>query len=81
MIRAVVVLAVFLIGLSFAYAIQILPECKKMLDPIGCTCALQNGGFMEAPARGGGRNWWSKRNRHGAPNEAFVRCNMRERGR
>ena len=81
MIKTIVVLAgIILIGISFADAIQIAPECAKMQDPIGCSCALQNGGFIENPARGGGRNWWSKRRSTDPINEAFVKCNLRERG-
>ena len=80
MTRAILISAALLIGLSYAYAIQILPECQRIRDPIGCTCALQNGGFIEAPARGGGRNWWSKRHKKDPVNQAFVECNMRARG-
>jgi hypothetical protein len=69
----------FILVTTAAYAIQIAPECKKMKDPIGCTCAVQNGGGVE-PQRGGGMRWFSKRSSKQPTNEAFVKCNMRARG-
>jgi len=64
---------------AVAGAIQIAPECKQMKDPIGCTCAVQNGGVVKMRP-GGGVRWVSKLNGNAATNEAFVRCNMRVRG-
>ena len=65
---------------SMADAIQIAPECQKMKDPIGCTCAVQNGGGVE-PRKGGGERWYSKRGgTRTATNEAFVQCNIKARG-
>ena len=59
-----------------ADALGIRPECAKMRDPVGCTCALDNGGGITL----GGR-WYSVRGRHvrngGAPNQAFIECNKR----
>jgi hypothetical protein len=80
MLKTIVVLAGILVGVSFANAIQIPPECKGFPDQIGCACALQNGGFIREGARGGGRHWWSKHSTTGPANEGFVNCNKRERG-
>jgi hypothetical protein len=81
MLRTIVVLAGILVGVSFANAIQIPPECKGFPDQIGCACALQNGGFIEERnVATGGRHWWSKHSKTGPANEAFVNCNKRERG-
>ena len=63
-----------------ADAFQIAPECKKFNDPIGCTCAIQNGGSITVQ-KGGGERWYSKRGgSRTATNEAFVQCNIRARG-
>jgi hypothetical protein len=51
-----------------------------MKDPIGCTCAVQNGGAV-AMRPGGGERWFSKRHKRAPTNEAFVQCNIRARGR
>jgi hypothetical protein len=65
---------------SAAVAIQIAPECQKMKDPIGCTCAIQNGGGI-TPRAGGGERWFSKRGgSRTATNEAFVQCVAKARG-
>jgi hypothetical protein len=61
-----------------ADAIQIAPECKGMKDPIGCTCAVQNGGAVTVQKGGGKR--WSSRSDRAATNEAFVQCNIKARG-
>ena len=64
---------------SIANAFQISPECKTMRDPIGCTCALENGGTIKSQA-GGNKRWVSKLRKSGATNEAFVQCQIRARG-
>jgi hypothetical protein len=67
---------------SVADAIQVAPECQKMKDPVGCTCAIQNGGGI-AVRKGGGERWYSKRDGYRgrtATNEAFVQCNIKARG-
>src|SRR5690348_984232 len=65
-------LTCFLIGPTLASAEQIRPECAKMLDKIGCTCALNNGGGIN-----NGR-WYSVRGRGthngGLPNQAFIKA-------
>jgi hypothetical protein len=68
-----------MISTSVADAIQIAPECKGMQDPIGCTCAVQNGGAIRARA-GGGQRWVSKAHGGAGTNEAFVQCNIKARG-
>ena len=35
------------------------PQCSKARDKIGCTCAVQNGGFVDPNTHW----WWSKRTR------------------
>ena len=61
-----------------AYAFEIAQECKKLRDPIGCTCAIQNGGRIQPV--GHYYTWVSKLHGGGATNEAFVQCNIRARG-
>lgn len=49
-------------------------RCRAMRDPVGCRCALQNGGSISAD----GRRWYSTSGGPSAPtNEAFVRCQIR----
>ena len=67
-----------LIATSTASAFDISPECKKMRDPIGCTCALQNGGTIRD--EGGRKRWVSKLRKSGSTNDAFVQCQVRARG-
>ena len=67
---------------SAAAAIPIAPECQRMRDPVGCTCAIQNGGGVTV-RKGGGERWYSKRGgsrSRTATNEAFVQCNIKARG-
>jgi hypothetical protein len=61
-----------------ADALTINPKCQKMRDKIGCTCALENGGWLYA----GGTRWASARhtNRGRPTNQAFTDCNIRHRG-
>ena len=53
------------------------PRCAKMRDKVGCTCALQNGGYIK-PTGG----WASARKTNsGRPtNQAFTQC-LINRGR
>lgn len=57
-----------------ASALEIRPECLKMRDKIGCTCALNNGGGI----RPYGKGWYSVTGRSirraGYPNQAFTLC-------
>ncbi|MET3332476.1 MULTISPECIES: caspase family protein [Bradyrhizobium] len=48
-------------------------RCDRMRDRLGCLCAVQNGGGISPD----GKSWWSKRRTSDAPNEAFVRCQIR----
>jgi hypothetical protein len=80
MTRLVGILACLMFTTSLADAFQIAPECKTMKDPIGCTCAVQNGGRVTMRP-GGGVRWYSKPEGRAPTNEAFVRCNIRVRGR
>jgi hypothetical protein len=79
MSRAIAILAILIFTMPMAAAFQIAPECKPMKDPVGCTCAVQNGGVVRMQP-GGGVRWASKVNGYGATNEAFVQCNKRARG-
>jgi hypothetical protein len=53
------------------------PRCNRAQDKIGCTCAVQNGGFIDPNTKW----WYSKLNRNAPTNEAFVQCQMRRRGK
>ena len=75
---AIVVGSIFTTAAADAF--QIATECKKMRDPIGCTCAIQNGGAIKVQ-QGGGERWVSKLRGSGPTNEAFVQCNIKARGR
>jgi hypothetical protein len=77
--RMAIALMGLLAPISMADAFQIAPQCKGMDDPIGCTCAVQNGGGI-GPRRGGGRVWFSKLRANSPTNEAFVNCQKRARG-
>jgi hypothetical protein len=57
-----------------AFALQIDPRCRNMRDKIGCTCALQNGGGIDAR-----NHWWSRPGQ--TVNEAFVQCSLKAKGR
>jgi hypothetical protein len=65
---------------SIASAQSIRPECMKMRDKVGCTCALNNGGGLSAFKT----RWFSVRGRHvnrgGQPNQAFTNCMKRAVG-
>ena len=80
MTRLVGIFACLMFTTSLAGAFQIAPECKPMKDPIGCTCAVQNGGRVTMRP-GGGVRWFSKLHGRAPTNEAFVQCNIRVRGR
>jgi hypothetical protein len=79
MIRVAAVVAAYLLTTAIANALTIAPECKKMKDPVGCTCAVQNGGGV-THQQGGGERWFSKRDGRAPTNEAFVKCQIRARG-
>jgi hypothetical protein len=55
------------------------PECAKMRDKVGCTCALENGGGIRQRPGATGDRWYSRSGRQ-AVNEGFVQC-LRRRGR
>jgi hypothetical protein len=64
-------------NLGRAYAVSIDPRCARMRDPLGCTCAVRNGGGIKTDRGTGGTRWYSKRGAaNTAPNEKFVRCQM-----
>ena len=78
--KLIVTIAGLILTTATVEAFQIAPECKKFRDPIGCTCAIQNGGSITVQ-KGGGERWYSKRGgSRTATNEAFVQCNIRARG-
>jgi hypothetical protein len=60
-----------------AHALSIDPRCAKMRDPLGCTCAVQNGGGIKVDRGTGGTRWYSKRATNAAPNEDFVQCQIK----
>jgi hypothetical protein len=55
-----------------ANAMTVDDRCKKMRDPLGCTCALQNGGGINVKG-----NWYSKGGSNAPTNEAFVKCQQK----
>ena len=57
-----------------AHALSIDPRCAGMRDPLGCTCAVQNGGGITVDRGTGGDRWYSKRGKNTAANEKFVQC-------
>ncbi len=65
-----------------AAAQKIDPRCQRMFDKIGCTCALENGGYITRLG-----TWTAnKPGRTGTNsgtylNEEFYRCNMRHKGK
>jgi hypothetical protein len=62
---------------TVAYAVSIDPRCARMRDPLGCTCAVRNGGGIKTDRGTGGTRWYSKRGAaNTAPNEKFVQCQM-----
>jgi hypothetical protein len=79
MTKVIAICVALIFTTAVADAIQIAPECKNMKDPIGCTCAVQNGGSVTVQ-KGGGERWFSKRSGRAATNEAFVQCVAKARG-
>jgi hypothetical protein len=74
MIRiAVLTFSVLLITSTFAQA-KIDPRCKRMKKPVACTCAVQNGGYIDTAG-----HWHSKTGRRGSPsNDAYIECVRRK---
>jgi len=68
---------------SEAAAQTIDPRCRRMRDPIGCTCALENGGHITPmgnwTANKPGRTSGTNAGQH--LNEDFYKCNMRHKGK
>jgi hypothetical protein len=79
MLRVAAICAAYMLTTAIAHALTIAPECKRMKDPVGCTCAVQNGGGVTHQV-GGGERWFSKRDGRAPTNEAFVKCQIRARG-
>ena len=79
MTRTIAICVGLMITTSMSSALEIAPDCKTMRDPIGCTCALRNGGVIKSEANGNKR-WVSKLHSTGTTNEAFVQCQIRARG-
>ena len=74
---SIATLAIWSVSVTGVFAQKIDPRCAKMKDPGGCTCALENGGYIKP-----GGSWASARgtNRARPTNEAFTQC-MIKRGR
>jgi opacity protein-like surface antigen len=73
--RMILAGAILIASMATASASGIAPQCMRMRDAVGCTCAVDNGGGVYR-RRGGGRAWYSVRRRKDLVNEAFVRCQM-----
>lgn len=71
--------AVVVMIAAAAQAQAIRPECAKMRDKVGCTCALENGGRIITKP-GSSRRYWASRMARQAVNEGFVAC-MKRNGR
>jgi hypothetical protein len=78
--RLAIVFAALCLITTSAPAQGIRPECMKMKDKIGCTCALENGGVVVPATRGHGPRWYHRVGANAHINDAFVRCNMSRRG-
>ncbi len=69
---------IVLFHVSTATALTIRPECAKMRDKVGCTCALNNGGGISPT----GNRWYSVRGRKtrngGMFNQTFIECNKHQ---
>jgi hypothetical protein len=74
--------AILAVVATEAAAQKIDPRCTRMRDPVGCTCALENGGYITTQG-----NWTANKPGRGGTdagrhlNEAFYQCNMRRKGR
>ena len=73
--RLAIVSVAFCIVTSGAVAQAVHPDCTRMRNKAGCTCALENGGGIRPAMRGSGPRWFSRRGRH--TNDAFVQCMIR----
>ena len=86
-IRRGVDLVGLLVGLfgtsALASAFEIDPRCAQMHDPIRCTCALQNSGWL-AMGRNGKMRWYMARpttpNQRSIRNDAFDECEFLQCG-
>jgi hypothetical protein len=69
--RLIIVVAILAIPFASARALAIDPQCTKMDNKIGCTCALQSGGFID-----GNHRWHSPhvRGSGASANPVFEQC-------
>ena len=74
--RIVLLAALACIVVSPASAFTVAPECAKMKDKLGCTCAVQNGGFIRYKPGAKNPTWHSKRRTTEPPNAAFIQCQI-----
>lgn len=65
------------VAVSSAAAFTVAPECAKMKDKLGCTCAVQNGGGVQYKPGHTKPTWFSKRRTTDPTNQAFVQCQIR----
>jgi hypothetical protein len=78
--KLAIVSAALCVITTSALAQGIRPECMKMKDKIGCTCALENGGVVVPATRGNGPRWYHRVGQNTHINDAFVRCSMIRKG-
>jgi hypothetical protein len=76
-LRIVLLAALAWIVVSPASAFTVAPECAKMKDKLGCTCAVQNGGGVRYKPGDKNPSWFSKHRASDPPNAAFVQCQIR----
>jgi hypothetical protein len=50
------------------------PECRSFGDPQACSCALDNGGYIDADPYRPGRKRWRAARRGTAAHMAFMNC-------
>lgn len=70
-----IAIAGLVLSFSEASAQAVDPQCRNMRDQVGCTCAVQNGGYVQGTrwftGSGGGRG------RNARSNEAYTQCLIR----
>lgn len=65
-----------LISAASAQSVKIRPECRRMNEPVACSCALDNGGRLAPnPSRPGRMRWFGPSSM--AAQVAFNNCAAR----
>jgi hypothetical protein len=74
LILAMLIAVPIVLSSHAARAQKVDPRCAKMKDPAGCTCALENGGWIRPDG-----GWASAKspNKARPTNQAFTDCMIR----